>query len=405
MSSSAPSPSCPTEPARRRKRSAQADRTKVERGLYVTKSGIYQGCVTPPGSDKPIWRSFGRVTRGEARALLAALIVEVHHGGRLPLTRGAYVDEVAADLIDDIRRREQNGKLTKNTASTYISSITHHVIPHFETTRIAAVDADDIVAWVEYQENSEAAAWSVRARWTALRAVFQHAFRHGLIQGNPCEALKPHERPRRGSSKHRYLNNEEIAAFFGAATSLADRAMLGLLLFCGLRASEVLGLVWDDIDHDNGFVLVRFQMSRNGNRRTPLKMSRGGDEVKDRDVVLIDDLARVLRRLRLASHHSNGSDLIFAGPAGKTIGYWELRDRFGDLRDEVDLPDVTPHACRHTFASTLIAQDARATWVQNQLGHKLLSTTLDIYTHLFQKREHAAAARASMSRAYGGLLG
>lgn len=345
------------------------------------------------------------MTREEARLLLAQMIVEIHHDGRLPLTRGAYVGDVAAEVIDEIRARERNGTLARNTASSYVSSITNHVIPLFERRPITSIVPDDIVAWVEYQEGSEAASWSVRARWTALRMVFQHAFRHRLIPGNPCEALKPHERPRKGSSKHRYLDRNETAALLGVARSLEDKAMLGILIFCGLRASEVLGLVWDDIDFAGGFVNVRYQMSRTGNKRMPLKMSRGGDDVKDRDVVLIDDLARVLRRLRLASPHSRGGDLVFAGPEGKTIGYWEMRNRFRDLRDAVGLPDVTLHACRHTFASTLIALDSKATWVQNQLGHKLLSTTLDVYTHLFAKREHAATARAAMGQAYGALLG
>jgi integrase len=345
------------------------------------------------------------VTREEARLLLARMIVEIHHDGRLPLTRGAYVSDVAAEVIDEVRARGRREGLARSTVSSYVSSIRNHVVPLFENRPIASIVPEDIVAWVEYQEGSEAAAWSVRARWTALRMVFQHAFRHGLIHGNPCEALKPHERPRKGSSKHRYLDRSEIAALLGAASSLEDTAMLGLLLFCGLRASEVLGLVWDDIDFASGFVKVRYQMSRAGNRRMPLKMSRGGDDVKDRDVVLIDDLARVLRRFRLASPHSRPGDLLFAGSEGKTIGYWEMRSRFRVLREAVGLPDVTMHACRHTFASTLIALDAKATWVQNQLGHKLLSTTLDIYTHLFARREHAATARAAMGQAYGALLG
>jgi integrase len=68
------------------------------------------------------------------------------------------------------------------------------------------------------------------------------------------------------------------------------------------------------------------------------------------------------------------------------------------------LVDVTPHTCRHTFASILIDQGRDVEFVSQQLGHSSTRTTWDIYVHLFREREHANAARRDLDAAFGRML-
>ena len=49
---------------------------------------------------------------------------------------------------------------------------------------------------------------------------------------------------------------------------------------------------------------------------------------------------------------------------------------------ETDLPRITVHGLRHTFASIQSADNVNAKAVQLQLGHSDIETTLNIYTHL-----------------------
>ncbi len=79
------------------------------------------------------------------------------------------------------------------------------------------------------------------------------------------------------------------------------RLLVAVWLFGGLRISEALGLVWDDVDLATGHLRVRHQLDRKG-RRVKLKTSAGR-----RDVVLMDALASILRRHRLASRHHESS--------------------------------------------------------------------------------------------------
>jgi integrase len=77
---------------------------------------------------------------------------------------------------------------------------------------------------------------------------------------------------------------------------------------------------------------------------------------------------------------------------------------FSEAADAAGLRGVTPHTCRHTFASILIDQGRSVEFVSDQLGHASTKTTWDIYVHLFRWREHAEAARQDLNAAFGPTL-
>jgi hypothetical protein len=55
------------------------------------------------------------------------------------------------------------------------------------------------------------------------------------------------------------------------------------------------------------------------------------------------------------------------------------------------LERVTPHECRHTFASLMIAAGVNAKALSTFMGHATISITLDRYGHLFPGSEGEAA--------------
>jgi hypothetical protein len=60
--------------------------------------------------------------------------------------------------------------------------------------------------------------------------------------------------------------------------------------------------------------------------------------------------------------------------------------------------------CRHTFASLLIAQGLDIVFISRQLGHANPATTLRIYAHLFDRVNHEARMRETLSATFGELL-
>ena len=373
-----------------------AGRVRVERGLYRV-DNVYWACATPIGQRTARWLKLGAVGIQEARRLRDEFAYKLRSGQLAPSSRRVSVREAAATWFNHLDELVAAGELRSRTVASYKDGVRLHFLPKFGSRQVASIAPDDLVSWHEAQRRTGAAAWSIRARWMGVRGLLGHAARTGLIVANPCDVLARRERPKPGRPKDRFLTPSEIHALVEESEGIAS-LVVPMLLFSGLRAAELLGLTWKDIDFEQRVIRVRYQMGRQG-ERTPLKTEAGR-----RKVILMDELARRLRKHRLAAHFSADADLIVGNGVGKTLGYTRLRRGFTAAACGAKVDDVTPHTCRHTFASILIDQGADVEFVSDQLGHSSTKTTWDIYVHLFRAREHAEAARRDLDAAFGPML-
>jgi len=79
--------------------------------------------------------------------------------------------------------------------------------------------------------------------------------------------------------------------------------------------------------------------------------------------------------------------LLFTAPRGGPLRYSNTRAAFWDparVQAGDDLAEITPHDLRHTCASLMRAAGADVKAIQQQLGHRNASVTMDTYTHLFE---------------------
>jgi len=179
------------------------------------------------------------------------------------------------------------------------------------------------------------------------------------------------------------------------------RVALALLLTCGVRASEALGFVFDDVDFERGTAQVRFQMGRDG-RRARIKTDRRSARARRAVPVVPSPLAQ-LREWRLMSRWSADSDLILTNSRGRTMGYWALRDELADVFEAAGIANASPHTLRHTYASRLIADGRSLEFVADQMG--ISSTTAHtVYIHSYRARQEAEASRDALEAVYGAMI-
>jgi integrase len=160
------------------------------------------------------------------------------------------------------------------------------------------------------------------------------------------------------------------------------RTLLLCAVLTGMRRGELLGLRWEDIDLEGHRIFVRRALWR-GKFVTP----------KSRRSRRTIDLAPTLRAAlaKFPSRFQGG--LVFCSPDGEPINpdAFAQRDWARALR-RAELRRIRFHDLRHTYASLLIAQGAHPKYIQAQLGHASIQTTLDRYGHLMPDA-HAAEAR------------
>lgn len=372
-------------------------RKRVERGLYIA-GRTYLACATPQDGRKARWKTIGDVGLMEARRERDAWAVEVRSGGIPPAGAGREtVRQVAEAWLIHVKRLVAIEELRPRTLELYKTGVNHHLLPELGDRRIRSIGTEDLVEWHRQQRAKGASDWSIRARWMAVRGVLAYAARYDFIPANPADKLLPRERPSAGEPRQRFLSRDEMDKLLDHAGD--GHAMIATGLFTGLRVMEVLGLTWGDIDFAGSEIRARYQLSRQGERvKLKTKAAR-------RDIVLMDGLAKLLRRHRLAERFSADDDFVFqCSTPHRPMTYKGALSAFRGACDDAGLADVTPHALRHTFASILIAQGRDVQFVSRQLGHSKTSTTWDTYIHLFEARRHAAEAREALDAEYGDML-
>jgi integrase len=370
-------------------------RVRVERGIYKNPStGGFEIQYTD-SSGRVRWQ---RVPGGlrDARFARAKVQARLGRGGLVVRTRRTF-EEVGEEWL------AAQTHLRPRTHELYRTALRRHLVPRLGDRQIVDVDEDAIAAVIAELQTQGLSAWTVRGIMVPLGRVLAHAARRGLIADNPIRRLEPRERPRVVKREMRILRPDEIDALLRASLP-PYRPVLATAIFTGLRQSELLGLIWADLDFHAGVVHVRRQLDRSGihvQPKTPHAL---------RSVILMPSLADLLREHKRGNTHTAPSDPVFATQTGRPMYYRNVSRRglaaamHKAALDREGEPRLRFHDLRHCFASLLIAQGLNVVFISRQLGHASPSFTLDVYGGLFDRAEHARRATEGLEAAFARML-
>ncbi|WP_433318327.1 site-specific tyrosine recombinase XerD [Micromonospora sp. CA-269861] len=228
---------------------------------------------------------------------------------------------------------------------------------------------------------------------SAVRGLHRFALREGLAGADPSRDVRPPTPPRR---LPRALPVDDVVRLLETAgpitatgddapLALRDRALLEFLYGTGARISEAVGAAVDDLDTDEGTVLLRGKGGRV--RLVPI----GG--------YAVDAVRAYLVRARpgLAAT-GRGTPAVFLNARGGALsrqGAWGILRRAADRAGlPVDGPAaVSPHTLRHSYATHLLDGGADVRVVQELLGHASVTTT-QVYTLVTVERLREVYATA-----------
>jgi integrase len=176
------------------------------------------------------------------------------------------------------------------------------------------------------------------------------------------------------------------------------RLLVVTALYTGMRISELLALTWADVDFAAGVVHVRGQLSR-AQHGVPAQRVQPKTAAAIRDIPLVPQLAALLRDQRQSARFADAGDFVFATGNGTPLGHRNVEGRaLQSAAAAAGLEAVRFHDLRHTFASHLIVDlGLDVAQVSRILGHASVTTTLNIYTHLFDDARHATEIRTRMA--------
>jgi integrase len=293
----------------------------------------------------------------------------------------------------------QAGRLRPKTITTYEGALRLHVVPRLGRLKLGEISTDDVAALVAAMRREGYKPWTIKGTVAALSGLLRHAARRGELSENPVGRLERGERPVTTEKEKRVLTGEEIGRLLDAA-DVKYRPLLAVAVGSGLRLGELLGLRWQDVDTDAGYLHVRTQVDQKGVRGVPKTPTAV------RSVVLSPQLGRLLMAHREAAFErgfAKGSDPVFASERGTPLGHDNVRGRGLAVAlhraglDDPERPNVTMHSLRDTFASHAIVElRLDVVQVSRLLGHANPAITAKTYARMFDEARHSDAIRAAM---------
>ena len=314
--------------------------------------------------------------------------------------RDSITVEKAGDLW--ITRCEAEG-LERTTIRGYRQHLDLHIVPRVGATKLSRLTAPVVAAFKDKLVEDGRSPAMVKRVLGSLSALVAEAQRKGLVAANHVKAGGRTKRGKRDQSHIEMPMRDELRAML-AATTDKTRPLIMVALLCGLRASELRGLLWTDIDLKAGVLKVRRRVDRY-NVSGPPKSAAG-----NRDIPLSPALVKVLKEWKLAcpkgdlglvfptgaggvESHGNLLSRVF-WPLQLTAGVTVLRETKNEAGETVKVPDAkySLHALRHAAAALWIEQGMNAKRIQYLMGHSSIQMTFDTYGYLLEARDDDADA-------------
>lgn len=161
------------------------------------------------------------------------------------------------------------------------------------------------------------------------------------------------------NTRTRFISKEECRALIAECAPYL-KPIVQTALYTGMRKQEILGLTWDRVDFNHGY--IELDKTKNGDKRhIPISLP----------------LRTVLEEL--AGTNLDGHKHVFHDREGNR--YQDVKRGFPGACKRAGITDFTFHDLRHTFASHLVMAGIDLTTISKLLGHKDLTMTLR-YAHL-----------------------
>lgn len=372
----------------------------------------------------------------EADAFAATAKVEIREGVHVADSASATVETAGKLWLASAR----SAGLERATVEDYARHLRLHISPFIGNLKLSSLSIARIRAFEDELRAADRSTAMVKKVLVSLGTLIADAQERGLVARNVVRDIKG----RRGPSGKQAEKRQKGRLKVGVDIPTRDevKALLGVLrgkwrpllltaIFCGLRASELRGLRWQDVDLERKQIKVHQRADRFNDIGRP--KSASGERAIPAPPMVINALKEwklTCPRRDTGKRDTAGEkimvlDLVFPNGRGKVEQLnnilrrglqpaWMAAEVTVDTgeTDEAGKPLLAAkyfgmHALRHFYASWCINRKEDGglgltpKMVQERMGHSTIALTMDRYSHLFPRAddtdEMAAAERAFLA--------
>lgn len=317
-----------------------------------------------------------------------------------------------SDFLDKWMEERCRMKIKSTTFEVYYNYINYSIKPLLGKYRVSDLTSRTIQTFIKNRYDHGWKKGTIQKCVNIMSTAFKWGIKNGDLKINP--AGTPEYPSGENDDTDKVLTPEQVNNLlneYSCYRPLYTVIMIGY--HCGLRISETLGLTWDDIDLNKKTLSVNKQLQYT----KALGKSFGIPKFNSKRVIEFDDeLLEYFRELK----KNQGNEQLFPDYKNYYLGengsITETDNGTKPLRFVVVKEDgtksdrralttiisrcrrhgMTPfktHSLRHTHCTMLIENGFDLKYVQHRMGHKNIEVTLDIYTHLTNRKSHTESEK------------
>jgi len=312
--------------------------------------------------------------RKDAEAYNAIVISKRNKGFITEANRTMKFEEASKDFM------ENHAKVycKPSTADTYQIYLDTHINSYFGNIKVIDIKRKTIQDFISYlKNNTKLSDNSINKQVTLVNSILQKLVEDEILIQNPVRGIKKLAVEKKKMSA---LTIDELQKLLNVCQNY-NKDFYPMLLTAtstGMRRGELLALKWCNIDLTNN--KIRIEENLYGDKFVTPKT-----KTSKRTIIITPELTKTLKEWKLKSK-SNKHDLVFANDIGEPMDARNMvRREFDTLVKFTGLSKMRWHDLRHTYASILIAKNIPIKFIQTQLGHSSIKTTMDTYGHLMDE--------------------
>lgn len=277
-------------------------------------------------------------------------------------------------------------RVARSTLDSRERVIRIHVLPRIGSFLLKNFSALDVEDFNTQLEKAKAGGSTCKGIWDVCRSAFKYGMKMSMVTSNPFMVVQCRKHSPKKMSP---FTADEVNTLLEATAGTRNHAMLVAMFYMGMRQGEVFGLRWDRVNMQERYLIIDQQAVEVAGKTVigkPKTMS------SVRRLLMPDVVVEALRdhKAILMKEGNAGNPLVFPGIRGNPHSrsyFWA--DIWKPLLDHCGIEHRGAHNTRHTFASIALAAGHDSAVVSKILGHKTISTTLNIYAHAIPAKEDA----------------
>lgn len=293
--------------------------------------------------------------------------------------------------------------VAESTLNGYISKIKSYIIPFFKNKKVIEVGKRDVQLMINgLIDRKKTLSYKTRKDTLGIcRMIFQSAIDDvPLIEYNPAVGVKLGKKD--PPKEKNIMSVEEQLEVMQILMSEYNGIAYFALFTLGVRASELAGFLWKDLDSiceninvERGFQVLDVyddDLNRIGltKKYTALKSYNSHRQLPIISILkeeLLKYKKQIMENLNITDESELDNESIFRTKIGNISADY-LRHRLNNVLKKYGFRKVTVHELRHTFATRCLESGIDMKTLQMLLGHADYSTTANIYAHVLEDRKN-----------------